>query len=130
MHGQRGFSLIETLAGLLILAFVLTTSLTVFTARQKRLRDADELIAVYQALANEAEVSRVIPFSSLKTGESSFRSDTSILANLRGAETRVVVSKWKADTKLVSITVAWNEGTRSETLSLVRANTGPGGSFW
>jgi prepilin-type N-terminal cleavage/methylation domain-containing protein len=52
MRLQRGFTLIETLVGLLILAFILTTSLTVFVERQRRLRHADETIAAYQALAN------------------------------------------------------------------------------
>jgi prepilin-type N-terminal cleavage/methylation domain-containing protein len=127
---QRGFSLIETLVGLLILAFVLTTSLTVFGERQRRLRSADELIVVYQALANEAEVSRVIPFPSLSPGTTSFRSDTSILAGLVGVTTSVTVKPWRRGARLVEMTVEWNDGARSETMSIVRADMTPGGSFW
>lgn len=130
MARDRGFSLIETLVGLLILAFVLTTSLAVFGERQRRLRHADELIVVYQALANEAEVSRVIPFSSLTPGTTSFRSDTSILAGLVGANTSVTVRPWKSGARLVEMTIAWNDGARSETMSIVRVDTGPGGPFW
>jgi prepilin-type N-terminal cleavage/methylation domain-containing protein len=130
MSHERGFSLIETLAGLLILAFVLTTSLAVFTERQKRLRQADELIAVYQALANEAEVSRVIPFSSLSPGTSSFRSDTAILDGLSGTTTTITVTPWKNGARLVEMRVDWNDGARSETLTIVRTNAGGGGSFW
>lgn len=130
MARQGGFSLIETLAGLLILAFVLTTSLAVFTERQRRLRQADELIAVYQALANEAEVSRTVPFVSLSPGSGSFRSDTSILAGLTGVRTEVSVRPWKNGARLVEMTVEWNDGARSETMSIVRVNAGPGGSFW
>lgn len=130
MAHERGFSLIETLVGLLILAFVLTTSLAVFTERQKRLRQADELIVVYQALANEAEVSRVIPFSSLTPGTGSFRSDTSILGALRGATTTVTVRPGKDGTREVEMTVEWNDGSRSESLSIMRVNAGSGGSFW
>lgn len=130
MVRERGFSLIETLAGLLILAFILTTSLAVFGERQRRLRHADELIAVYQALANEAEVSRVVPFTSLAPGSTTFRSDTSILAELPGVRTSVTVSEWKAGARLVEMKVEWNDGERVESMSIVRADTGPGGSFW
>lgn len=130
MSRDRGFSLIETLVGLLILAFVLTTSLAVFGERQRRLRSADELIVVYQALANEAEVSRVVPFSSLSPGTTSFRSDTSILSGLAGVTTSVTVQPWKGGARLVEMTIEWNDGARSETMSVVRVDTGPGGSFW
>lgn len=130
MLRERGFSLIETLVGLLILAFVLTTSLAVFTERQKRLRQADEYIVVYQALANEAEASRVIPFASLTPGSSSFRSDTTILDELRDVKTSVTVSNWKSGARMVEMTVEWNEGTRTESMSIVRVNMGHGGSFW
>ena len=130
MSLQRGFTLIETLVGLLILAFVLTTSLAVFVERQRRLRDPDEMIAVYQALANEAEVSRTIPYASLKPATTTFRSDTSILAGLQGVRASVTISPWKQNTKLIEMTIEWNDGARSSSMSIVRANTGRGGSFW
>jgi len=130
MQREAGFTLIETLVGLLILAFVLTTSLAAFTERQRRLRSADELVIVCQALANEAEVERVVPFASLTPGTTSFRSDTSILAGLQGAATSVKISPWNDGARLVEMTVAWNDGARSESLSIVRVNTGAEGSFW
>jgi len=130
MSRERGFSLIEILAGLLILAFVLTTSLAVFVERQRRLRHADELIAIYQALANEAEIARIVPFSSLTPGEGTFRSDTSILDGLEGVRTTVTVSNWKSGARLVEMKVEWRDGARSEVLTVVRADTGPGGAFW
>jgi len=130
MRGETGFTLIETLVGLLILAFVLTTSLAIFTERQRRLRSADELVIVCQALANEAEVERVVPFSSLTPGSTSFRSDTAILAGLQGAQSSVEISVGKDGARLVAMTVTWNDGARSESLSIVRVNAGAKGSFW
>ena len=62
---QRGFSLVELLFGLLILTIVITTSLAMFTERTKRLRQANETILVYQALANEAELQRRDTFDDL-----------------------------------------------------------------
>ena len=57
---QRGFTLIEVLIALLILAVVITTTLLVFVERTRRLQDATETILAYQALSNEGEVRRRI----------------------------------------------------------------------
>ena len=129
MRLQRGFTLIETLVGLLILAFILTTSLMVFVERQRRLRHADETIVAYQALANEVEITRVIPFSSLTPGETTFRSDTVILAGLDSPETRVTVENWKG-ARRVELSIEWNGGARVARMTVIRANPGNGRSLW
>ncbi len=127
---EKGFSLVEVLAALLILAFVLTTSLLVFTQRQKRLRDADEMVVVWQALANEAEYVRLAPYSSFTSGtKREFESGTTLLKTLHRSETSVEAIDWKPGLKRVVLTVTWNGGARRARLTVVRAAT-PGGQFW
>lgn len=127
---ERGFTLIETLAGLLILAFVLTTSLLVFTQRQQRLREADEMIVAWQALSNEAEFVRLESYGSLTTGSSRpFEASSSLVSTLDRASTAVSVVDWKPGVKRVVLTVTWNGGARRASLSVVRSAT-PGGQFW
>ena len=129
-RSSRGFSLVEVMAALLILSFVLITSLAVFVERQRRLQRADELIVVTQALVNETEVLRHEPYSSLHPGAAQpFTTTTEILGSLPSAETEVKVEQWKPGVKLVTLTVRWREGTASQSLQLVRADTG-GGTFW
>lgn len=127
---QRGFTLVETLAALLILAFVLTTSLLVFTQRQKRLRDADEMIVAWQALANEAEYVRLVPYSSIVPGvKRPFEEGTSLLASLDRADTSVEAVAAQPNVKRVVLTVTWNGGARQASLTVVRSAV-PGGHFW
>ncbi len=127
---ERGFTLIETLAGLLILAFVLTTSLLIFTQRQKRMREADEMIVAWQALSNEAEFVRLVPFGSLSTGSSHpFEAGSTLVSSLDRATTSVEVADWKPGVKQVVLTVKWNGGARRAILTVVRSAT-PGGQFW
>jgi prepilin-type N-terminal cleavage/methylation domain-containing protein len=64
---QRGVSMAELLAALLILGIVITTTIAMFAERQARLRDASETILAWQALSNEAEIWRRIDFASLDT---------------------------------------------------------------
>ena len=52
MSRRRGFSLVEVLVGLLVLTIVITTTIVIFTERNKRLKQANETILAYQALAN------------------------------------------------------------------------------
>lgn len=127
---ERGFTLIETLAGLLILAFVLTTSLLIFTQRQQRLREADEMIVAWQALSNEAEFVRLESYGSLapKTTRP-FEAGSSLLSSLDRATTSVAVADWKPGVKRVVLTVSWNGGARHASLTVVRTAT-PGGQFW
>jgi prepilin-type N-terminal cleavage/methylation domain-containing protein len=127
---QRGFTLVETLAALLILAFVLTTSLLVFTQRAKRLRDADEMIVAWQALANEAEYVRLVPYGSIAPGSKrEFEEGSSLIASLDRAETSVEAFDWKPGVRRVVLTVSWNGGARHARLTVVRAAV-PGGRFW
>lgn len=127
---ERGFTLIETLAALLILAFILTTSLLIFTQRQKRLREADEMIIVWQALSNEAEFVRLAPYGSLTTGSSRpFEAGSTLLASLDRPTTSVAVTNWKQGVKRVVLTVSWNGSARHASLTVIRSAT-PGGQFW
>ena len=127
---QRGFTLVETLAALLILAFVLTTSLLVFTQRQQRLREADETIVAWQALANEAEYVRLVAYSSLSPGtKRGFEEGSSLLASLDRPEASVEAFEWKPGVRRVVLTVTWNGGARRASLTVIRSAT-PGGQFW
>src|SRR5438105_14773386 len=82
MSKSRGFSLIEVLVGLLILTIVITTTIAMFVERQRRLRQANEMILAYQALSNEAEIWRRISFAQLDSQPQAFQSDMAIIAPL------------------------------------------------
>ena len=132
MRKSRGFSLIEVLVGLLILAIVITTTISMFAERQKRLRQANETILAYQALANEAEIWRRINFSKLddvSAKKPTFQSDTTILSPLAPFSTSVKVDTARADVKNVTLTVRWNNAQRTAKLGIVRVDTG-GSSLW
>src|ERR1044071_5413416 len=77
---RRGFSLVEVLVALLVLAIVITTTIAMFGERQRRLRQAHETTLAYQVLANEAELWRRIDFKSIDAQPPTFQSDTSLLA--------------------------------------------------
>jgi len=129
MRREKGFSLIEVLAALLILTLVITMSLAAFVERSKRLRQASETILAYQALANEAEYRRRIDFAALDTAQPQFISDTSLLAPLQPFATVVSVRQTQPGVKDVSMTVRWNNGLREAKLALVRVDTG-GTNLW
>ncbi|PYQ31270.1 MAG: hypothetical protein DMF56_05050 [Acidobacteria bacterium] len=129
MRREKGFSLIEVLAALLILTLIITMSLAAFVERNKRLRQASEIILAYQALANEAEYRRRIDFAQLETSKPQFISDTKVLAPLEPFTTVVTVQKTKPAVKNVTMTVRWNGGTREAALSLMRVDTG-GTNLW
>lgn len=133
MQRQRGFSLVEVLAALLVLAIVITTTLAMFLERNNRLRQASELILVYQALANEAEVRRRINFDRLDAIGTplDFMSDTGILRPLGPFTTfvSVAVDPNSPDVKTVTMSVRWKQGRRVERLVVVRTNTG-GSNLW
>lgn len=129
MRSQRGFSLAELLAALLVLAIVITTTLAMFVERQKRLRQATETILAYQALSNEAEVRRRIEFAQLDTASITFMSDTTVLQPLAPFATIVSVKDAQTDVKHVTMTVRWNNGQRVASMTLIRVNTG-GGNLW
>ncbi|HVT05335.1 MAG TPA: type II secretion system protein [Thermoanaerobaculia bacterium] len=130
MKSSRGFTLVETLVGLLILTLVVTTSLAVFVERQRRLKEADDTIVAYQALANEAEVQRQVPYASLSTTSTqSFATDTMILVSLKKPATSVAVKQPGPNRKIVTMTVSWNDGLRHADLSIARVSI-PRGYFW
>lgn len=129
MRKSRGFSLIELLVGLVILGIVITTTIVMFTERQKRLRQANETILAYQALANESEIWRRISFDTLESQPMNFQSDTAILAPLAPYSAIVRVDKIAADRKDVTLTVRWSNAQRVARLGVVRVDTG-GSTLW
>jgi len=127
---ERGFTLVETLAALLIISFILLTSLLVFTQRQKRLRDADETILVWQALANEAEYVRMSPYTSIVPGSTrEFEEGGGLLASLDRPRTSVEAFDWKPGVRRVVLSVSWSGGAKQASLTVVRSAI-PGGRFW
>jgi prepilin-type N-terminal cleavage/methylation domain-containing protein len=129
MSKPRGFSLVEVLVGLLILTIVITTTIVMFTDRQRHLRQANETILVYQALSNEAEIWRRIDFAQLDNQQPVFQSDTSILQPLAPFSAAVKIDTPRADIKNVTFTVRWNKGQRQARLAILRADTG-GSGLW
>jgi prepilin-type N-terminal cleavage/methylation domain-containing protein len=129
MRREKGFTLIEVLAALLILTLVITMSLAAFVERNKRLRQASEIILAYQALANEAEFRRRIDFGALEAAQSPFLSETDLLAPLAPYGTAVRVQQTEPGVKNVTMTVRWANGVREAKLVLVRVDTG-GTNLW
>jgi prepilin-type N-terminal cleavage/methylation domain-containing protein len=129
MREKRGFSLVEVLVALLILSFIITVSFTAFVERNKRLQQASEILLVYQALANEAEYWRRVPFGSLDTMSASFMSDTALLTPLEPYGAIVKVETTKPGLRDITITVRWHNGKREARLGVLRADTG-GSSLW
>lgn len=124
-------SLAELLMALLILSIVITTSMAAFVERSRRQRQAREIIAVYQALANEAEYWRRIPFDHLKNGPDEFRSEDLEILNSLGEYATVVAIEETQPTlvKNVTLTVRWQGGKRQARLAIVRVDTGAS-SLW
>ena len=126
---QRGFTLIEVVVALLILAIVITTTLAVFVERARRLQQATETILAYQALWNEAEVRRRIDFSQLDTASTTFISDTTLLTPLKPFTTFVTVEDTKPSVKNVTLLITWQKGKKIAKLALLRVDTG-GSNLW
>lgn len=132
MRDERGFSLVEVLVALLVLTVVITVSLGAFLERNRRLQQATEMVLAYQALANEAEYRRRIPFDELDNPQkwpTTFLSDPDVLEALESAETIVAVELIKPGVKNVTMTVRWRNGERSARLGIVRVDTG-GSPLW
>jgi prepilin-type N-terminal cleavage/methylation domain-containing protein len=131
MRDERGFTLVEVLAALAILTFVITTSLWAFLERNKRLQQASEIILAYQALANESEYWRRYDFKMLKEGETwTFMSDTKLLVPLAPYHTKVTVDVVKPGVKNITLTILWRNDEREARLGVVRVDTGGEGSLW
>lgn len=129
MRDQRGFTLIEILAAMLILTLVITMTLLVFTERNRRMQQASEVMLAYQALANETEYRRRMSFNGLEGQPDVFLSDTALLAPLTPYTTEVVVKQTKPGVKNVKLTIRWKDGQRKAELELVRVDTG-GSNLW
>jgi pilin/secretion family protein with methylation motif len=127
---SRGFSLVETLVGLLILTFIVTTSLLIVFERERRLKFAAETVAAYQALANEVEVQRRVPFEELLPGETDhFYSDTAIVGDFPDLQKRVLVEEIVPGIKNVTFTLRWGTNQRTASISMTRSSTG-GSNLW
>src|SRR3954451_22671411 len=127
MARQRGFSLVEVLAALLVLALVITTTMAMFVERQKRMQAASETILAYQAIANEIEVRRRIPYAELEKADTTFITDTAILKPLKPFAATVAVAPEQSYVKVVTLSVRWKN--RVERVSISRVDTG-GSGLW
>lgn len=129
VRAQRGFTLLEVLVAFAILMFVVMMSLAAFLERNRRLQQAREIILAYQALSNEAEYRRRMPFQGLETEPASFVSDTAILQPLTPYTATVSVEPGTEAVKHVTMTIRWREGAGEAKLGLVRVDTG-GSNLW
>ncbi|HYI11164.1 MAG TPA: prepilin-type N-terminal cleavage/methylation domain-containing protein [Thermoanaerobaculia bacterium] len=125
---ERGFSLMEVLAAFLVLTVVITVSFTAFLERNNRLRQASEITLAYQALANEAEYIRRMPYDAL-VATTVFTSGTEVLAPLAPFGTATGIELIKPGVKQVTLTVRWKNGAREAKLVVMRADTG-GSPLW
>lgn len=130
MRGSRGFSLVEVLAGLLILSLVITTSLAVFYHRERTLVRAEESMLAWQVLRNETEIIRRIPYSQLEALHGQpFRSALDIASELDGISSRIVVGDSKPMMKDLTLTLVWNGGEQTASATVLRSDTG-GANLW
>jgi prepilin-type N-terminal cleavage/methylation domain-containing protein len=130
MARQRGMSLAELLMALLILSIVITTSMAAFVERNRRQRQAREIIIAYQALANEAEYWRRIPFENVGKDLNFQTEDLEILEPLGDYGTVVAVEETQPNlVKNVTLTIRWQTGKRQARLEVVRVQTGAG-NLW
>jgi len=126
---RRGFSLIEVLVALLILAIVITTTISMFAERQRRLRMAHETILAYQALSNEAELWRRVNFQAIDSQPLAFRSDLTLIQPMAPYSASVKIDTPRPDVRNITLTIRWDTAKRSATLALARADTG-GSNLW
>ena len=130
MRRERGFTLIEVLAALLVLTFVITMTMWAFLERNRRLQQANEIMLAYQALANESEHWRRVEFDDLAPA-TKFAMPIDVLEPLQPCKTEVSVQVTKPGVKNVTLTVRWKNDEREARLGIVRVKTGANGDrFW
>jgi prepilin-type N-terminal cleavage/methylation domain-containing protein len=131
MRTQRGYSLIELMAAILILTIVITITLMAFMERARRMKQASDLMRAYQCLANEAEYVRRLQYAGVNSAMA-FHTDTAILAPL-GPFTRAEMEVVPVGThrKDVTLVIRWRQGSHDKEakLGLIRTNTG-GQNLW
>ena len=128
MPAQRGFSLVELLFALVVLAVVITTSLAVFVERTHRSQQSSGLILAYQALSNESEIVRRVDYDALDDLDDIFESGTQIIEPLRPFSTEVDVALVRPGVKSVKMTIRWR-AIREASVTLLRTDTG-GTNLW
>lgn len=130
VRGSRGFSLVEVLAGLLILSLVVTTSLAVFYHRERTLVRAEESMLAWQVLRNESEIIRRIPWAQLDALHAQpFQSDLAVLSSLEGVSSRVEVGEGRPRVKDLTLTLSWRGGEQTASVTVLRSDTG-GANLW
>lgn len=128
MQRERGFTLAEMMAAMVVLTLVIMTTLAVFTERTRRMQQASETILAWQALSNEAEFQRRIGFASLRSG--AFHHQALLIAQpLAPFTATIVVQPSGTSLKRVEMTIRWMNGKRQATLALIRSDTG-GTNLW
>jgi prepilin-type N-terminal cleavage/methylation domain-containing protein len=131
MRNERGFSLIEVLVALLILAIVITTTIAMFGERQKRMRQANETMLAYQVLANEVEFWRRQSLDFIdNTDNQKFQTSPALIQPLAPYVATVKVDKTNDDVRQVTLSIKWDNGKREAKLSIARANTGGANPLW
>ena len=127
---QSGFSLVEVLMAILILGIVMTTSLFVYYERERRLRDAGEMMLAWQVVGNEAEARRHESWTAQVPGPSQpFLSDPTLLGPLQDAIAEVSIEQLDPSTRRLVLSVRWRDGQREASAEVLRTDTG-GGSLW